>query len=57
MVVAAETPPKRRRASAIHNEGGTVLYVVTAPGRTETLAGLAGVSPWNIEEASVGVVT
>ena len=31
-----------------------MLYVVTAPGRAETLAALAGVPPWNIEEAAVG---
>jgi hypothetical protein len=35
------------------NEGGTVLYVVTAPGRQQTLATLAGVDPWTVEEAVV----
>ena len=30
-----------------------MLYVVTAPGRHETLAGLAGVPPWDIEAALI----
>jgi Aerotolerance regulator N-terminal/von Willebrand factor type A domain len=52
-VVVAETPQNVRGLTQYMNEGGTVLYVVTAPGRHETLAGLAGVAPWNIEEAAV----
>ncbi len=55
VVVTAETPQNVRGLRAIHaTDGGTVLYVATAPGRAETLASLAGVTPWNIEEAAVG---
>ena len=54
VVVAAETPKNVSGLGQYINQGGTVLYVVTAPGRAETLAGLAGVTPWNIEEAAVG---
>ena len=53
VVVAAETPQNARGLTEYMNEGGTVLYVLTAPGRHETLAGLAGVEPWTIEEAAV----
>ncbi len=31
--------------------GGTLLFVAAAPGRAETLATIAGVAPWAIEEA------
>ncbi len=32
--------------------GGTLLFVAGAPGRAETLATIAGVAPWAIEEAT-----
>ena len=54
VVVAADSPQNRQGLLQYLNEGGTVLYVVTAPGRHETLAGLAGVPSWNIEDAVVG---
>ncbi len=55
VVVAAETPQNVRGLVQYHcNDGGTVLYVVTAPGPAATLASLAGVPPWTIEEAVVG---
>jgi hypothetical protein len=34
-------------------EGGTLVYIVAAPGKADTLAALAGVAPWAIEEARV----
>ena len=54
VVVAAETPRNLSGLGQYISQGGTILYVATAPGRPETLAGLAGVTPWNIEEASIG---
>jgi Aerotolerance regulator N-terminal/von Willebrand factor type A domain len=54
VIVADETPQNVGRLVQYANDGGTVLFVLTAPGRTETLAGLAGVSPWTVEEAIVG---
>ena len=54
VVVAAETPQNLRVLGQYLNQGGTVLFLASAPGRAETLAGLAGVTPWNIEEAAVG---
>jgi len=32
--------------------GGTLLYVATAAGRAETLAAIAGVTPWDLAEAT-----
>ncbi len=32
--------------------GGTVLYVATAAGRAETLAAIAGVTPWDLVEST-----
>lgn len=54
VVVAADSPQNRQGLAQYLNEGGTVLYVVTTPGRHETLAGLAGVPSWSIEAAVVG---
>ncbi len=53
VVVAAETPQNASRLGPFINQGGTVLFVATAAGRQETLASLAGVTPWNIEAALV----
>jgi Aerotolerance regulator N-terminal/von Willebrand factor type A domain len=53
VVVAVETPHNVRGLAEYMSAGGTVLYVLTTPGRHETLAGLAGVPPWNIEEAAL----
>ena len=58
VIVTAETSAENARGLEQYvRSGGTVLYVVTAPGRAETLAALAGVPPWNIEEAAVGATT
>jgi Aerotolerance regulator N-terminal/von Willebrand factor type A domain len=52
-IVTAETPRNVSGLRQYLQDGGTVLYVVTAPGPATTLAGLAGVSPWTIDEAKV----
>ena len=54
VVVAAESPQNSRGLGQYMNQGGSLLYVATAAGRSETLASLAGVTPWNIEEAVIG---
>jgi len=55
VVLTSETRPENvRRLQEYVRGGGTLLYVATAPGRADTLAGLAGVSPWDIDEAAVG---
>jgi len=55
VVLTAETTPENiRRLQQYVKDGGTLLYVVTAPGRAGTLAALAGVPPWNVEEAAPG---
>jgi hypothetical protein len=53
-VVTAETPRNVVRLERYLRDGGIVLYVAIAAGRIETLAALAGVSPWTIDEAAVG---
>ena len=53
VVLAGETPQNASGLGQYINQGGTVLYVAAAAGTPETLAGLAGVTPWNIEEATV----
>jgi len=53
VVLTAETTPENsRRLQQYVKDGGTLLYVVTAPGRAGTLAALAGVPPWVIEESA-----
>jgi hypothetical protein len=52
-IVTAETPRNTRALEQYLRRGGTVLYVATRPGRADTLAGLAGVAPWTIDEAVV----
>ncbi len=54
VIVAAESAVNLGGLSAYLRAGGTVLDVVTAAGRSETLAGLCGVAPFDIEEATVG---
>jgi Aerotolerance regulator N-terminal/von Willebrand factor type A domain len=53
VIITAETPANVTGIEQFIRRGGTVLYVAGAAGRAETLAALAGVSPWNIEEAAV----
>ena len=54
VIVAAETTPRTSAGCETTSEGGgTVLDVVTAAGPAETLAALAGVTPWDVEEAAV----
>jgi hypothetical protein len=54
VIVTAETPQNVNGLKDYISHGGTVLFVATAAGRAETLATLAGVSAWNIEEAKIG---
>src|SRR5262249_22491372 len=54
VVVSTETTPANARLLADYLQGGgTVLFVVTASGRAETLGALAQVPPWTIEEAQL----
>jgi hypothetical protein len=54
VIVAGEmTPENARRLHDYMRGGGTVLAVVAAPGRAETLAALAGAPAWDIAEAPV----
>lgn len=52
VILTAETPQNVTRLREYVVGGGTILFVATAPGRADTLAGLAGVSPWEIDEAA-----
>ncbi|MFI5455504.1 MAG: BatA domain-containing protein [Isosphaerales bacterium] len=55
VVLTAETTPENiRRLQQYVKDGGTLLYVVTAPGRAATLAALAGVPPWSVAESAPG---
>ena len=57
VIVAAETPQNVGGLRTIHQPRGAPFSTwPRPPGRAETLAGLAGVAPWNIEEAVVGAV-
>jgi hypothetical protein len=54
VIVGGETTPDNmRRLQQYMRAGGTVLAVVAAPGRAETLAALAGTPAREIEEAAV----
>jgi hypothetical protein len=54
VIVTAETPQNVSRLRDYLRGGGTILCVATAPGRAVTLAGLAEVSPWEIDESASG---
>jgi len=55
VVLTAETTPENiRRLQQYVKDGGTLLYVVTAPGRAGTLSALAGVPAFNVEESAPG---
>jgi hypothetical protein len=55
VVATGEIDPESRPLIQRYlREGGTVVYVVTAAEKSETLATLAEVSPWDIEEAPGG---
>jgi hypothetical protein len=55
VVLSGETTPENvRRLRQYVQGGGTLLDVVAAPGRAATLAALADVAPWDVEEASAG---
>ena len=52
--VSSELPPESvRRLQDYLRGGGTVLGVVAAPGRAETLAALAGTPAWDAVDATV----
>lgn len=54
-IVTTETAPEdARRFRQMMRDGATVLDVITAPGRASTLAAMADVPPWDVEEAAVG---
>ena len=55
VVVAAETTPENAgRLRNYARGGGTVLAVLARPGRAATLAAIADVAPWEVEDAAVG---
>jgi len=54
VILSAETPLNVNRLREYMAGGGTILCVATVPGQAETLAGLAGVSPWEIDERATG---
>ena len=55
VVVTAETIAANvSRLEQYVKSGGTLLYVVAGPGRSATLAGIAGVAAWDIDEATPG---
>lgn len=54
VVLSGETTPGNTGLFLRYvREGGTLVYVLTAPGRIATLAALAEVAPWEVEEAQV----
>jgi hypothetical protein len=54
-VVASDVSAKNVQSlRRFMREGGTLLYVVTAPGNAGSLAELADVAPWAIEDAKIG---
>jgi aerotolerance regulator-like protein/VWA domain-containing protein len=53
VIVTAETGGANARVLQQYvRGGGTLLFVATAPGRAETLAAIAGVTPWDLAEAT-----
>jgi hypothetical protein len=55
VVATGETTAENsRRLEQYVKAGGTLLYVVSGPGKSETLAAIAGVAPWDIPEATPG---
>ena len=54
VIVTAETPRNVSRLREFASGGGTILWVATNPGHAETLAGLAGVIPWEIDDSTNG---
>jgi hypothetical protein len=52
VILAAESPRNSTALKRYLEHGGTVLYVATGAGRADTLAALAGVTPWDIDEAA-----
>jgi hypothetical protein len=54
IVLSSDTTPDNiSRLQAYVRDGGTLLYVIAKPGRATTLAALAQVSPWDVEEAAL----
>jgi len=54
VVVSTELPARNaQKLKTYVEQGGTVLGVVTASGKWEALASIAGDSPWNVEEGTV----
>jgi len=52
IITTETTPESARRLGEYARAGGTVLWVPTAPGRAETLATVAGVSTFDVNEAA-----
>ncbi len=54
VILGSETTPENaRRLGQYLTNGGTVLFVATRPGQTETLATLSETSPFDLSEAEV----
>jgi hypothetical protein len=53
IILTAETPLNQSDLARYLDRGGTVLAVVAAAGRAETLATLAGVAPFEFKEAAM----
>jgi Aerotolerance regulator N-terminal/von Willebrand factor type A domain len=53
VILTAETNGSNARSLAQYVQGGgTLLFVATASGRAETLAAIAGVTPWDMAEST-----
>ncbi|HEV3166211.1 MAG TPA: BatA domain-containing protein [Isosphaeraceae bacterium] len=54
VILTGDTPPENISAlQSYMRGGGTLLYVLTSAGRATTLAALADVSAWDVEEAAL----
>jgi hypothetical protein len=54
VVTGETTAANTSRLEQYVKTGGTLLYVVSGPGKSATLAAIAGVAPWEIPEANAG---
>jgi hypothetical protein len=54
VILASETTPENvRRLGGYIKDGGTLLFVLSAPGPAGALAALAGVAPWVVEDSAL----
>jgi hypothetical protein len=54
VIVTSEAPGNAEVLRDYVNRGGTLVHVITGPGQAGTLAAVAGIAPWSVEEATVG---